>query len=303
MKLQVLDKGYVELVDYMGTDLAPLESARMSTSNPTGVDVVKDDGLRRRLWRDNHTSPFESVEMVVEIKCPMFVLRQLDRHRTISALNLTIEGYDDFRKFTSRNEFSGRYAVFPDEFYVPSPERFKKKGSLSNKQGSGDALSPEDQSYLSDRVGSLVAFMEDAFRTMEDMNVSNEVARMVHPGMIYTKIRLKTNGLNWLKFFNLRLRSDVQEETRLFVETIARFFRSLFPKMWDVFEEETLYGSQVSRSQAKLIRYVLSDYLRQDGVEEAEFNDVQKVLKHLQEPEISEIPLVEGIINHGTRMS
>ena len=133
---------YVELVDCMGSDLSPLENARLSTGNATGVDVAKDDGLRDRLWRDKHTSPWEACVAAVELVVPMAVLRQLDRHRTVDVSNTVIEEYDDFRKYTSRNEFSARYSEMPDLYYLPGEERFKPKGT-ANKQGSEGELAVE----------------------------------------------------------------------------------------------------------------------------------------------------------------
>jgi thymidylate synthase (FAD) len=135
----VLDKGYVKLVDYMGNDLSPIESARMSTDNPTGVDERKDDKLREFLWKNNHSSPFESLILTVEMKLPIFVLREFDRHRSIDIDNTVIEGQSDFRKYNSRNEFSGRYAEMPAECYVPDRSRLQPQSS-ANKQGSSGEL-------------------------------------------------------------------------------------------------------------------------------------------------------------------
>lgn len=254
--LPVLDKGYVQLVAFMGDDLSPLESARMSTNNPTGVDESKDDRLRTRLWGDQHTSPFESLELHVELKLPLFVLRQIDRHRTISTEGVEVEGYDDFRKYSSRNEFSGRYAVMPDEYYVPPPERFRRKGK--NKQGSdGDSLPMDQQKAFARDIQDHSQKSREAYEIMVQAGVSTEIARMVLPGNQYTKIRLKANGLNWLKFLNLRLRPDVQEETRDYAVAIARIFKHLFPKCWGVFEESTLYGVSFNQTEAKALLYLV----------------------------------------------
>ena len=131
MEYKVLDKGYVKYVRHMGDDLSPVEDARMSTNNPTGVDIAKDDKLREFLWKNQHTSPFEGCVLTVEMKIPLFTLHQLDRHRTLD-INGFEETYDDFRKYTSRNEFSGRYAEFPDEFYIPSLKRLGGQDNIPN---------------------------------------------------------------------------------------------------------------------------------------------------------------------------
>ena len=248
MEVPVLEKGYVRLVASMGDDLSPLEYARMSTDTPTGVDTRKDDKLRERLWKDAHTSPFEAVELAVELKVPMFVLRHLDRHRTLEVEGMVLEDYDEFRKWTSRNEFSTRYSVIPDEFYIPPPERFKRK-DMFNKQGSGEPLSPEEQARLYEKFKDVLDICCHTYDGFIHHGVASELARAIVPPCQYVKIRLKANGLHWVRFFNLRLKSDVQEETRAYAVGIARIFRTLFPKLWGAFEEHTLLAVTLSRSE------------------------------------------------------
>jgi len=77
-KIQILDHGYIELLEYMGSDTSIAQSARVSTQR----DGKNDRGLIRRLMRDNHTSPFEMGEIKIRIKAPIFVFRQMFRHRT-----------------------------------------------------------------------------------------------------------------------------------------------------------------------------------------------------------------------------
>lgn len=238
-KRQVLDHGYVMLVDYLGDDDSPLVAARMSTSTPTGEDVVRDARLRRRLWKDKHTSPFEMCELVVEIQCPIFVLRQLDRHRTIKHGGEVdcIDSVDEhIRSFMSRNEFSGRYSVMEDILYVPREERIRGRSAI-NKQGSGDMLSTEDQRQAVELIASANRAMMLAYQTLVAMGVSNEVSRIILPLSTYTRLQLKGSLLNWFKFLDLRLAPDVQEETRAFVVQIASIVRSLWPATWAVFAE------------------------------------------------------------------
>ena len=105
--VQVLDKGFVGLVDYMGTDNSVVQAARVSYG--TGTKKVQEDrGLIRYLMRHEHTTPFEMCEVKFHIRLPIFVMRQLIRHRTAQV-----------------NEYSGRYSVMTDEFYVP--KKFEKK--------------------------------------------------------------------------------------------------------------------------------------------------------------------------------
>ena len=96
----VLDHGFVGLVDHMGSDQSIVRAARVSYG--AGTKSISDDrNLIRYLMRHEHTTPFEMCELVFHLKLPIFVMRQLVRHRT-----------------ASMNEYSARYSVVTDEFYI-----------------------------------------------------------------------------------------------------------------------------------------------------------------------------------------
>lgn len=117
----VLDHGFVALKDYMGGDLAIEESARVSYGEGTrsGSDTRN---LLRYLFRHRHSSPFEMCELRFHIGLPIFVMRQLVRHRTVNL-----------------NEYSGRYSVMPLMFYTPGVSELKHQ-SKQNKQGGGQTV-------------------------------------------------------------------------------------------------------------------------------------------------------------------
>jgi thymidylate synthase (FAD) len=83
-RIDLLDHGFVRLVDSMGDDLSVVRAARVSYDAAwrAGEDQGKDERLINRLWKDRHTSPFEAVTFTFEVKAPIFVLRQWMRHRT-----------------------------------------------------------------------------------------------------------------------------------------------------------------------------------------------------------------------------
>ncbi len=252
-RLNILDKGYVQYIRHMGTDLSPVEDARMSTGNATGVDKTKDDKLRRRLWKDQHISPFEGCVLCVEIKLPLFVLRQIERHRTLDIEDIEISEADEFRKFTSRNEFSGRYAEFKDEFYVPDVDRF---GLIdpNNKQAM-----PRDMEitliYKEVDMGKIIQDHSiNSYKEYESLlskGAPKELARLVLPGNIYTKIRITANMLNWFKFLKLRLDKHAQYEVRVYAEAIATIIKELWPECYRLFEE-SLNTVHVDFSYAEL---------------------------------------------------
>ena len=90
-EFKVLDQGFVRLVDYMGSDAAIVQAARVSYGEGT-KKVSEDRGLIRYLMRNRHTSPLEMVEFKFHVKLPIFVARQWIRHRSANV-----------------NEYSGRY--------------------------------------------------------------------------------------------------------------------------------------------------------------------------------------------------
>ena len=260
-KRPVLDHGYVQYVAHLGDDNSPLEAARMSTGRETGVDIAKDDALRLRLWRDQHTTPFEMCELVVEMQCPIFVLRQIDRHRTVNYDGTVIETEDENpRQFMSRNEFSGRYATMPDLFFVPPLDRIQKKG-VANKQGSEGALDPATQGAARDMIVGGTRDARSIYETMVTMGVASEIARVALPLNQYTKLRLKGSLLTWLKFLNLRLRPDVQLECRVYAQEIAKIVRRLFPKTWAIFEEETLYAVKLNATLRGMLDEKLKEHM------------------------------------------
>jgi thymidylate synthase (FAD) len=106
-RIDLLDHGFVRLVDWMGDDLSVVRAARVSYDAAwrTGKDQGSDRRLIGYLWKHRHTSPFEAVTFTFEVKAPIFVLRQWHRHRTWSF-----------------NELSARYRGLPEEFYVPRPK-------------------------------------------------------------------------------------------------------------------------------------------------------------------------------------
>ena len=124
-KFDVLDKGFVRLVDYLGTDERIVAAARVSYS--TGTKTYRQDkSLIDYLLRNEHTSPFEQVVFTFHAKMPIFVARQWIRHRTARV-----------------NEISGRYSVMQPEFYIPSKQDISFQSS-DNKQGRSTDSVPEE---------------------------------------------------------------------------------------------------------------------------------------------------------------
>src|ERR1700734_637614 len=119
--IPVLDHGFVRVIDYMGDDAAVVQAARVSYGKGT-KKVSEDRGLIHYLLRHRHTTPFEMCEIKYHVKLPIFVARQWIRHRTANV-----------------NEYSARYSILDNEFYVPAPQHLAAQ-SQSNRQGRGDVV-------------------------------------------------------------------------------------------------------------------------------------------------------------------
>jgi thymidylate synthase (FAD) len=206
--MDVLDKGYVELLDSMGTDNTVVSAARVSHLGES-KGIQKDAELIRYLMKERHTSPFEHVVFQFRIKCPLFVARQWMRHRT-----------------WSYNEVSRRYTSEKIDFHYPDNLRFQH---LVDKQNSDGSIDPENFSLFSDRIMYLT---EAAIFLYEDMlaaGVAREQARMVLPQNMYTSFYGTVDLHNLFHFLELRRSPHAQEEIRAYAYAIERLISRKVP--------------------------------------------------------------------------
>ena len=162
----VLDKGFVRLVDYMGSDSRIVQSARVSYGDGTKT-VREDQGLINYLLRNEHTSPFEQVVFTFHVKLPIFVARQWIRHRTARL-----------------NEISGRYSVMRNEFYVPAAEDIAFQ-SQNNKQGRSEEEVPAAlrEAVLQNLIDQQTAAY-DSYEKLIGENIARELSRQSLHGMV-----------------------------------------------------------------------------------------------------------------------
>lgn len=231
---QVLDKGSITLVDYLGTDETIVAAARHSYGG--GLDVEDHEGNARLinfLMREKHSSPFEQPAMVFEVKAPIFVFREWHRHRTAKL-----------------NEMSGRYTELMQEFYTPNPERVQAQ-SKSNKQGSGPYLGDDISDWFIEAVDAQCISAFDAYRRALNEGVSKELARIVLPVNTYSKMVWQCDLSNLLNFIRLRSAPTAQWEIRQFSDQIALAVQQSFPKVWAAFDEHVLGAVTLSRSERR----------------------------------------------------
>lgn len=220
MKIQVLDHGYLELIEHWGSDEKVIEAARMSTGKGfQGWD--KDAKLLRYLYEHNHTTPFEMAGMTIEVQAPIFVFREWHRHRT-----------------QSYNEMSARYIPLPDVSYTPTVERLQYDGG-TNKQAQGsqsvtNAIATNFQVDLEEFYIRVEQIYQEALRN----GIPKELARIVLPVGRYSRMRASANLLNWLRFLRLRMATNAQWEIRQYALHTFNIMCDLFPKTMELFKEE-----------------------------------------------------------------
>ncbi|NOZ60133.1 MAG: FAD-dependent thymidylate synthase, partial [Calditrichaeota bacterium] len=216
-QFKCLDRGFVRLIDYMGSDAAIVQAARVSYGEGT-KKVRQDRGLIRYLLRHQHTSPFEMVEFKFHCKMPIFVARQWIRHRTASV-----------------NEYSLRYSQALDEFYLPEPQMIRKQ-SASNRQGRDDeTVPPEIRREVLEILKKHHSEAWEDYEKLQEMGIARELARIHLPISLYTEWYWKINLHNLLHFLKLRLDSTAQYEIRVYAEKIADIVKMAVPITWEAF--------------------------------------------------------------------
>lgn len=232
----VLDHGFVRLVDYMGNDLSIVRAARVSyNADWREGDEKKDHNLIHYLIRNRHTSPFESVIFTFEIKCPIFVLRQWGRHRTQDYNDGSGIGYE---KFWSYNEVSARYTELPEEFYVPAQENITTQ-SKDNKQAR-TIIQHADAESIADDIKMQCEQAFEIYKHLLKIGTPRELARTVLPVSTYTRFFGTVNLHNLLNFLSLRLHSHAQYEIRVYAEAILDIISYITPVAIDAWKEMRL---------------------------------------------------------------
>jgi thymidylate synthase (FAD) len=239
----VLDHGFVGLIDHMGSDNAIVQAARVSYG--AGTKQVQDDrNLIRYLMRHEHTTPFEMCAVKFHIKLPIFVMRQLVRHRT-----------------ASMNEYSARYSVLTDEFYIPELENIQPQ-STSNKQGR-----EEGEWDFEKKRGIQHAFQRsfhNAYKEYllllgnDDDGLARELARSVLPVGGYTECYWTANLKNFLHMARLRMDPHAQWEIRKFADAMYQLAKPLFPEACQAFEDYAVNTVKFSAAEFGLLKSLLT---------------------------------------------
>lgn len=226
--VELLDCGYVSLVEGWGSDEAIIEAARMSTGKGFRgwgtEDEPGDEKLLAYLYRNKHSTPFEMGGLVIEVKAPIFIFREWHRHRT-----------------QSYSEMSARYVPLPDENYAPSLERVLTGANTAttNKQaqGSGAQLNEVDALAWLAELSSVYDHAQQVYERGIQAGVPKELARLPLPVARYSKMRASANLRNWLGFLTLRQAPTAQWEIREYANAVGNLIALRFPKTWELFSQ------------------------------------------------------------------
>ncbi|MGD9790396.1 MAG: FAD-dependent thymidylate synthase [Phycisphaerales bacterium] len=242
LEAKVLDHGFVALVDAMPrlvpqgqtADSAIVQAARVSYGQGT-KKVSEDQGLIRYLLRHRHTTPFEMVELKFHVAMPIFIARQWIRHRTANV-----------------NEYSARYSIVPDRFYIPTVDAVRKQ-SQSNRQGGEDRLdiAVPNESQTAQEFISFLNEVEASYQkylNFTERGVSRELARMGLPVNVYTEWYWKCDLHNTLRFLSLRMDSHAQYEIREYARAMHALLEPIVPitmAAWRDYDFESLSLSRL----------------------------------------------------------
>lgn len=270
----VLDHGFVRVIDYMGTDSAIVQAARVSYGKGT-KKVNEDAGLINYLLRHRHTTPFEMCEIKFHIKLPIFIARQWIRHRTANV-----------------NEYSGRYSIMDKEFYIPEPEQLASQSRL-NHQGRGDVLEGAEAQRV------LQLLREDAARAYshyEEMlggnssgnnldekrdGLARELARMNLSLNFYTQWYWKIDLHNLMHFLSLRADSHAQYEIRVYAEAMLKILKEWLPVTYAAFMDYRVGGANISAKGLAMVKRLIAGEQvpqEQSGMSKGEWRELMELL-------------------------
>ncbi|MDE3017138.1 MAG: FAD-dependent thymidylate synthase [Pseudomonadota bacterium] len=273
--IPLLDHGFIRVIDYMGTDSAIVQAARVSYGRGTRK-VNEDAGLINYLMRHRHTTPFEMCEIKFHIKLPIFIARQWIRHRTANV-----------------NEYSGRYSIMDKEFYIPAAEQLAAQ-SQSNRQGRGDVLKGREAARVLEilRKDAAQAYAHYGEMLNEDMDgnilqkgktgLARELARMNLSLNFYTQWYWKIDLHNLLHFLSLRADAHAQYEIRIYAEAMLDILKRWLPVTHAAFMDYRMGGVSLSAKGLAVIKRLIAGEKvtqEQSGMSKGEWRELMESLQ------------------------
>ena len=270
--IEVLDHGFVRVIDYMGDDSSIVQSARVSYGKGT-KKISNDKGLIKYLMRHRHSTPFEMCEIKFHIKLPIFIARQWIRHRTANV-----------------NEYSARYSILDKEFYIPSAENLAAQAAINN-QGRGDALTDDEASNVIQILKKDAEQTYSNYETLLNENsggniidesksgIARELARMNLTLNTYTQWYWKIDLNNLLHFLALRADDHAQYEIRVYADIMLDIVKRWVPLTYAAFEDYRIGGTELSAKEITLMKKLLKGEkvsYEEEGLSKREWSELQK---------------------------
>ncbi len=250
---EVLDHGFIRVVDYMGNDSSIVQAARVSYGHGT-KKVNADKGLINYLLAHHHTTPFEMCEIKFHIKLPIFIARQWIRHRTANV-----------------NEYSARYSIMEDEFYIPKAHNLASQ-SKQNHQGRDEvgSLGADEQKRVLEILKNDSRNCYDNYLDMinQDKNgeiidknrdgLARELARMNLTLNCYTQWYWKIDLHNLLHFLALRVDAHAQYEIREYAKIMLDLVQKWVPNSCEAFIKNRINAKEFSGSAIEVIKRMIN---------------------------------------------
>ncbi len=250
--LYALDYGFVRVIDYMGNDSSVVQAARVSYGSGT-KKINADIALINYLMAHKHTTPFEMCELKLHIKLPIFIARQWVRHRTASI-----------------NEYSARYSILEDEFYIPKAEHLSPQSKINHQgRNSENPLSATEQQEVLDILIKDSKHCYDNYLHLINQNsngetidenkqgLARELARMNLTLNCYTQWYWKINLHNLLHFLKLRADSHAQYEIRVYAEIILDIVKKWVPHSYNAFVNYQQNSKNFSQNALAVLQKLL----------------------------------------------
>ena len=226
LKKEVLDKGFIETLDYMGNDLTVANAARVSFGKRKKKYDKSDERLVRYLAKHKHFSPFRHLMVQFHIKAPEFVMRQWYKH--VVGIETTSSSST---KDHAWNEISGRY-VPVEEYYIPKNWR---QQSEDNKQASEGQIIA--QTEAADAYEATLQVIQQSYKKLLELGVSKEQARIMLPLSQYTECYWTASFQAIVNFIDLRDEDSAQWEIREYAKALKNLLLEIYPKTAIIWSE------------------------------------------------------------------
>ncbi len=241
LRENVLDHGFVELIDVLGSDQDIVNAARTSYDKGT-KKISSTKQLIRYLIRHKHSGPIEFGVLVFRIRCPIFVARQWFRHR-----------------MASYNEVSLRYSEVVEEFYVPRSEWITGQDRRNRQARTDHEIEKSEE--ISSKLKQDSENLLKEYHNYIEKGVAREIARINLPLSIYTSFVFKIDLRNLLNFLSLRTDPHAQFEIRQYANIMAKMSEKYFPIVIEAWRDYIKNSISFSSAELQVLKTIFEEKL------------------------------------------